>query len=87
MKIICIILIILLFSIPALAMQKDKLLHFGAGASIYVITDSLNLKYPILYTALAGISKELYDNKNNGTVELLDVIATIAGGIIFQIKW
>ena len=63
---------------------KDKLLHFVAGsicsAFVYVIT--LNLALAIGASALLGIAKEVYDSRGHGTVEVLDAVATIAGGIL-----
>ena len=63
---------------------KDKLLHFVAGsicsAFVYVIT--LNLVLAIGASALLGIAKEVYDSRGHGTVEMLDVVATVVGGVV-----
>ena len=64
--------------------QKDKVLHFAAGAvigsGVFIITHSV--PWGIGATAAAGIVKEIYDMRGNGTVEALDAAATCAGGII-----
>ena len=63
--------------------QKDKVLHFVAGAvigsGVFYVTRSA--AWGIGAAAAAGIVKELYDMRGNGTVEALDAAATCAGGI------
>jgi hypothetical protein len=63
---------------------KDKLLHFVAGlicsAFVYAITGSPILAFGA--SALLGIVKEIYDSRGHGTVEVLDVVATVAGGVV-----
>ena len=63
---------------------KDKLLHFVAGsicsAFIYAITGSPILAFGA--SVALGISKEVYDSRGHGTVEVLDAVATVAGGVV-----
>ena len=65
-------------------MQKDKVYHLIAGAvigsGVFIITHSV--PWGIGATAAAGIVKEIYDMRGNGTVEALDAAATCAGGIV-----
>ena len=65
-------------------MQRDKVLHFAAGAVIsgaaYALTGSLWAA--VLAAALAGAAKEAYDATGRGTVDLMDFIATVAGALI-----
>ena len=66
-----------------MTIPKDKLLHFLAGlicaTFVYLIT--LNLTLAIGASVILGIAKEVYDSRGHGTVEVLDVVATIAGGV------
>ena len=67
-----------------MTIPKDKLLHFVAGlicaSFVYLIT--LNLTLAIGASVILGIAKEVYDSRGHGTVEVLDVVATIAGGVV-----
>jgi hypothetical protein len=63
---------------------KDKLLHFVAGlicsAVVYLITGSPIIAFSA--SALLGAAKEVYDSRGHGTVEVLDAVATVAGGVV-----
>jgi len=62
---------------------KDKLLHFAAGIILYLIGG-------IWLAVLGGAIKEIYDcyNPKKHTVELLDFIATITGGLFCEVvRW
>lgn len=84
-------LITLMILLPMLLFsQKDKQLHFAAGAAIsstiytitYQTTKNKNkaLIYAITASTLAGISKELYDKKTTG-FDNKDLLYTVAGGV------
>ena len=63
---------------------RDKLLHFVAGfvvsAVVYLIFENLTLA--IGASVILGIAKEVYDSRGHGTVEVLDAVVTIAGGVV-----
>ena len=63
---------------------RDKLLHFVAGSicSAFVYAISGNLTFAIGASVALGISKEIYDSRGHGTVEVADAVATIAGGVV-----
>lgn len=65
-------------------MQRDKVLHFAAGAVISSATYALtgSLWGAVLAAALAGAAKEAYDATGRGTVDLWDFIATVAGAAV-----
>ena len=67
-----------------MTIPKDKLLHFVAGlicaTFVYLIT--LNLTIAIGASVILGIAKEIYDSRGHGTVEVLDAVATVAGGVV-----
>ena len=67
-----------------MTIPKDKLLHFVAGSIcstiVYLIT--LNLTLAIGASVILGIAKEVYDRRGYGTVEVLDAVATVAGGVV-----
>ena len=64
--------------------QQDKIKHFIAGAiaSIVVYVVTFNVTIALAFSALLGIGKEVYDSRGHGTVEVLDAVATIAGGVV-----
>lgn len=66
-----------------MTIPRDKIYHFAAGAligsGVFIATGSA--AWGIGAAAAAGIVKELYDMRGNGTVEALDAAATCAGGI------
>jgi len=62
--------------------MRDKALHFIAGAAIAAPVAWLG--YPVhgvLLAGFAGIAKEEWDRRGNGTPELTDFIATLVGAI------
>ena len=67
-----------------MTIPKDKLLHFVAGsicsAVVYLISGNLTLA--IGASVAIGIAKEVYDSRGHGTVEMLDAVATVAGGAV-----
>jgi hypothetical protein len=67
-----------------MTIPRDKLLHFVAGlicaTFVYLIT--LNLTLAIGASVILGISKEIYDSRGHGTVEVLDAVATGLGGAV-----
>lgn len=62
--------------------MQDKFLHVAAGA---VIAGSAAwMGYPVagvVLAAVAGVAKEAWDMRGNGTPELADFIATLVGAI------
>lgn len=71
----------LLGSIP-----PDKLLHFIAGALIVALCAFVKGFAPYAWVAgvVAGMLKEFYDSRGNGSVEVLDFAATTAGALTMQ---
>lgn len=61
--------------------HQDKALHFAAGAFIAVIASPFGWPISLGMALLAGIGKEVYDHFTNGSVEALDILATVMGGI------
>ena len=63
--------------------MRDKFLHVAAGAII--AGSAAWMGYPqitgIVLAAVAGIAKEAWDMRGNGTPELADFIATLVGAI------
>lgn len=62
--------------------MRDKALHFVAGAAIAAPVAWFG--YPVhgvLMAGFAGIAKEEWDRRGNGTPELADFIATLVGAI------
>ena len=72
----------LLGSIP-----QDKLLHFIAGALIVALCAFIKGFAPYAWVAgvVAGMLKEFFDSRGNGSVELLDFAATTAGALTMQL--
>jgi uncharacterized membrane protein YeaQ/YmgE (transglycosylase-associated protein family) len=62
--------------------MRDKFLHVAAGA---VIAGSAAwFGYPVagvVLAAVAGVAKEAWDMRGNGTPELADFIATLVGAV------
>lgn len=67
--------------------QQDKLLHFIAGALIVALCAFVKGFAPYAWIAgvVAGMLKEFYDSRDNGSVEVLDFAATTAGALTMQI--
>lgn len=66
--------------------QQDKLLHFIAGALIVALCSFIKGFAPYAWVAglVAGVLKEFYDSRGNGSVEVLDFAATTAGALTMQ---
>lgn len=65
---------------------KDKLLHFIAGALIVALCAFIKGFAPYAWVAgvVAGMLKEFFDSRGNGSVEVLDFAATTAGALTMQ---
>lgn len=63
---------------------QDKLLHLVAGsiasALAYLIFQNLTLAIGV--SVVFGVGKEVYDSRGHGTVEVLDAVATVFGGVV-----
>ena len=68
------------------SIQQDKLLHFIAGALIVALCAFVKGFAPYAWVAgvVAGMLKEFYDSRGNGSVEILDFAATTAGALAMQ---
>ena len=72
--------------------EKDKQMHFVAGAAVGALGyhwsykrhgNKTRAQITAVATSLTvGILKELYDNRTGGTVEAKDVLATSMGGAL-----
>ena len=58
----------------------DKKLHLLVGALVALISAPFSLPLAALLVIVAGVGKEVYDHFFGGTVDLMDIVATIAGG-------
>ena len=58
----------------------DKLLHLLVGIAIAAILYPFGILWACLAVFIAAIGKEAYDATGRGNVELLDAVATLAGG-------
>ncbi|MBM7556472.1 hypothetical protein [Halanaerobacter jeridensis] len=67
-------------------MPVDKVKHFLAGVLIFTFCFILgsNHWFSMVMVIIAGVGKEVYDyyHPQQHTVEVLDLLATIAGGIV-----
>lgn len=61
-------------------MSTDKLLHLLAGSTIAALAYPFGILWACLAVSVAAIGKEAYDSTGRGNVELLDAVATLAGG-------
>lgn len=68
------------------SIPQDKLLHFIAGALIVALCSFIKGFAPYAWVAgvIAGMLKEFYDSRGNGSVEVLDFAATTAGALAMQ---
>lgn len=65
-------------------MKMDKLLHFFAGAIIFLVA-SYFIAYPIIPVIVIGILKEVYDLKvKKSYIDFWDIIATVIGGLTIK---
>nr|DAI60448.1 MAG TPA: putative periplasmic lipoprotein [Caudoviricetes sp.] len=69
------------------SIPQDKLLHFIAGALIVALCAFIKGFAPYAWVAgvVAGMLKEFFDSRGNGSVEVLDFAATTAGALAMQI--
>ena len=63
-------------------MPTDKLLHFLVGIAIAAILYPFGVLPTMLAVTIAAIGKELRDMRGHGTPEVLDALATLAGGAV-----
>lgn len=63
-------------------MPTDKLLHLLAGITIAALVYPFGILWACLAVFIAAIGKEAYDSTGRGHVELLDALATVAGGSV-----
>lgn len=64
-------------------LQHDKVLHFCIGLILCLVAGTLlNPAAGLLLGVIAGIIKEIYDKYNNGTVDVLDSLATTVGALV-----
>lgn len=63
-------------------LPKDKLQHLAAGAIIALSSIWIGVTYSLILVATAAIGKEVYDKFDHGKPELMDSVATIAGGVL-----
>ena len=66
---------------------QDKANHFIYGFVIYIIATLMfsNL-ISLCIVLIVALGKEAYDSKHKGSVEVLDVIATLSPALILFIK-
>lgn len=66
---------------------QDKLLHFIAGAFIVALCAFVKGFAPYAWVAgvVAGMLKEFYASRGNGSVEVLDFAATTDGALTMQL--
>ena len=62
-------------------MPADKLLHILVGIAIAAAVAPFGAVPAFFAVLVAAIGKELYDSTGRGTPELLDAVATVAGGV------
>lgn len=58
----------------------DKAFHFLAGWAIAATFQSVPFIAAAL-VAVAAVGKEIWDKRGHGTPELMDIVATLLGGI------
>jgi len=63
-------------------MPTDKLLHLLVGIAIAAALYPFGLIPAMLAVTIAAVGKELYDSTGSGHVEVLDAVATLAGGAV-----
>jgi len=73
---------------------RDKIIHFLAGFIAgftggwlaYVFIHKYMIIAAILFAAIAGLLKEVYDIKRTG-FDKVDLLATVIGGIVATAAW
>jgi len=66
--------------------MRDKALHFIAGAIIAAPFAAVGYPYHAVAAAvLAAVAKEAWDMLGNGTPDVMDAAATIAGGALVTV--
>ena len=67
-----------------LDLPHDKTLHVIAGVVVYAVAHFVSPVVGFGAVVSAGIGKEIYDlfHRDKHTPEVMDAVATIAGGII-----
>ena len=58
----------------------DKITHTLAGAAIAAALLPWGVIPALLAVVVAGIGKEVYDATGRGTPDIMDAVATVAGG-------
>jgi hypothetical protein len=68
---------------------EDKIKHFIVGAIIFIISIIFGLSQLVglIFVSAVAVGKEVYDQQypEIHSVELFDVLATVAGGIVMII--
>jgi hypothetical protein len=64
--------------------QHDKIAHFSVGVIVYAMLHFVHPVIGLLCVALVAFGKEIYDHvhRDKHTPEWLDVVATMAGGLV-----
>ena len=64
--------------------QEDKLMHGIAGFifGLFICFMAKSCALALLAAVILGILKEIYDHFDHGTVEVLDAVATVLGGVV-----
>jgi len=76
--------VVLLCTTCFASIPEDKVMHGLAGITISGFGAVMDMTpEETLFVALyIGVAKECYDNQTGGSVELADVVATVAGAFI-----
>lgn len=64
-----------------LILLNDKFQHFVYGVAIFAVVIPFGITNAYLFLTLIAVLKELYDKKNSGKFDTLDVAFTVAGGL------
>lgn len=68
--------------IELFAEYQDKINHFVAGQAVALLFLYFWWWASIIAVVLIAVGKEIWDSQGNGSVEALDALATIAGGVV-----
>lgn len=63
-------------------LPPDKANHLIYGLLIYCVVGLYSPQAGLLAATIAALAKEAYDSTGRGRVEVLDCIATVAGGAL-----